>query len=217
MRVILAEDHVLVRQGIASILTSCGCEVVGEAGTVPETLDLLATVGCDVVVLDIRLPPNETDEGIRAAEIIRARFPTVGLLVLSAYATSAYARDLFRLDGHGVGYYMKQQSNAAQLCEVVHRVARGERALAPEIVHRLIEHPYQHARLGALSPRERQVLALVAQGRTNNAISDTLRMKTKQVEDTVSAIFDKLGLPSDKHHNRRILATLEYLRAYDPD
>jgi DNA-binding NarL/FixJ family response regulator len=212
MRVVLAEDHIIVRQGLASLLRGCGQEIVGEAGEMRELFDLLDTTQCDVVVLDIAMPPHHHDEGLQAARQIRRSRPEIALLILSMHPESAYAREVFSLDDHALGYYTKQRATAGELCDAVRRVARGELVLSSDVVQLLMQHQPRATRLATLSPREKQVLSLLAEGRTNHAIAEALKIGKKQVEDHVSTIFDKLRLPTNPDSNRRVLATLEYLR-----
>jgi DNA-binding NarL/FixJ family response regulator len=221
MRVVIAEDSGLLRQLLAELLTCRGFDVIGQAQTLPELLRLVAADPPDVVVLDIRMPPAYRDEGLQAAEEIHARHPSVGLLVLSHYAETSYAVRLLELSSHAVGYLIKDRvQDADRLLEALHRVAAGEVVIDPEVVQRVLLRPRAIDPLERLKLVERQVLALMAEGRSNAAIAHKLSYSVKTIEKRVTAISQKLGLPHPHDHDRgdvnvRVLAVLTYLRTVD--
>jgi DNA-binding NarL/FixJ family response regulator len=206
MRVVIAEDSGLLRQMLTETLTRRGFDVIAQAKALPELLGLVAADPPDVVVLDIRMPPTHRDEGLQAAEEIRARHPSVGLLVLSHYAETSYAVRLLELSSHAVGYLVKDRvQDADRLVEVVQRVLSRPRVVDP---------------LDRLTAVERQVLSLMAEGRSNTAIAQKLSYSVKTIEKRVTAISQKLGLPHPNDHDRsdvnvRVLAVLAYLRRAD--
>ncbi|MFE0350665.1 response regulator transcription factor [Streptomyces griseoluteus] len=219
MRVVIAEDSVLLREGLTRLLTDLGHEVV--AG-VADAEALLATIaelaGRDelphVVVADVRMPPTHTDEGVRAAVELRGRHPDLGVLVLSQYVEERYATELLAGSSRGVGYLLKDRvADVREFVAAVERVARGGTALDPEVVAQLLGRSRKQDVLAALTPREREVLGLMAEGRTNSAVARQLVVSDGAVEKHVSNIFMKLGLtPSDGDH-RRVLAVLTYLNS----
>lgn len=221
MRIVIAEDSGLLRQMLTEILTSRGFNVIGQAESLPELLTVVTADPPDVVVLDIRMPPTHRDEGLRAAEEIRARQPTVGLLVLSHYAETSYAVRLLELSSHGVGYLVKDRvQDADRLVDALHRVRAGEVVIDPEVVQRVLSRPRVVDPLERLTVVERQVLALMAEGRSNTAIAHKLSYSVKTIEKRVTAISQKLGLPHPDDHDRsdvnlRVLAVLTYLRSVD--
>ncbi len=213
MRVVIAEDSVIVREGLALLLGETGIEVAAAVGDAESFLRAVDAEQPDAVVVDVRLPPTFSDEGLRAALVIRQRWPRTGVLVLSQYVEERYAAEL--LSGNrdreaGVGYLLKDRvGNIAELLDALHRVASGGSALDPEVVGQLLTrrgHP-----LDTLTARERQVLALMAEGRSNTAIAAALVVGPGAVEKHISAIFAKLGLPPIDTENRRVLAVLAYL------
>jgi DNA-binding NarL/FixJ family response regulator len=214
MRVVIAEDSVLLREGLTRLLAEAGYDVVAAAG---EAEDFLREVGRhqpDVVVVDVRMPPTFTDEGLRAALVVRGRWPDVAVLVLSQYVEERYATELLSDRPHGVGYLLKDRvADLAEFLDALDRVAAGGSALDPEVVAQLLarsRHP-----LASLTPREREVLALMAEGRSNGAIAAALVVGEGAVEKHINSIFTKLGLaPADRDH-RRVLAVLRYLGADD--
>ncbi|HEV3001083.1 MAG TPA: response regulator transcription factor [Solirubrobacteraceae bacterium] len=214
MRVVIADDAVLLRAGVARLLEDAGIEVAGQAG---DAEDLLRKVGAhrpDVAIVDVRMPPTHTDEGLRAAKQIRERFPGVGVLVLSQYVEEAYAVELFSAGGDGLGYLLKDRvADVDRLVEAVRRVGEGGTALDPEVVARMLGRRRREDPLDALSPREREVLALMAEGRSNVAIASELVVTERAVEKHVTSIFSKLGLTAGAETHRRVLAVLAYLRA----
>jgi DNA-binding NarL/FixJ family response regulator/class 3 adenylate cyclase len=213
IRVALADDTVLLREGVARLLTESGFEVVSQAG---NGEDLLRHVGLhkpDVAIVDIRMPPTHTDEGLRAARTIRERFPDTGVLVLSQYVESGYALDLLSESAEGVGYLLKDRvSDVEQFAESVRRVAEGGSALDPAVVSQLVGRRRVGDPLDELTPREREVLELMAEGRSNQAIADRLYVTLRAVEKHVTSIFSKLDLAASTDDHRRVLAVLLFLR-----
>jgi DNA-binding NarL/FixJ family response regulator/class 3 adenylate cyclase len=213
IRVVIADDSVLLREGVALLLTESGFDVVAQSG---DAEDLLRHVGMhkpDVAIVDIRMPPTHTDEGLRAARTIRERFPDTGVLVLSQYVESGYALDLLSESAEGVGYLLKDRvSDVEQFAESVRRVAEGGSALDPAVVSQLIGRQRADDPLDELTPREREVLELMAEGRSNQAIADRLFVTLRAVEKHVTSIFSKLDLPASTEDHRRVLAVLMTLR-----
>ena len=214
MRVVLADDQMLLRAGVARLLEDAGMEVVAQSG---DAEDLLRKVGAhkpDVAIVDVRMPPTHTDEGLRAAAEIRERFPGVGVLVLSQYVEEAYALDLFADGADGLGYLLKDRvADLERFVESVRRVGEGGSALDPEVVGRLLGRRRRADPLEALSPREREVLGLMAEGRSNGGIAEHLVVTERAVEKHVTAIFTKLGLTPAAEDHRRVLAVLTYMRS----
>jgi DNA-binding NarL/FixJ family response regulator len=214
MRIALADDADLLREALASALTSAGFDVVGQAGDAEGLLRVVDAESPDVVVLDVRMPPTHTTEGLEAARAIRTRHPGMAILVLSQYVETRYAVDLLRDDPSGVGYLLKDRvTKVADLAEAVRRVASGGSVIDPEVVARLLGRPRAHSLLDELTPREREILGLMAEGRSNPAIAESLTLEVKTVEGHVRAIFSKLGLEPAAEDNRRVLAVLAYLRS----
>jgi DNA-binding NarL/FixJ family response regulator len=214
MRIALADDAGLLREALASALASAGFEVVGQAGDAEGLLRIVDAESPDVVVLDVRMPPTHTTEGLEAARAIRARHPGMAILVLSQYVETRYAVDLLREDPSGVGYLLKDRvTKVADLAEAVRRVASGGSVIDPEVVARLLGRPRAHSPLDELTPREREILGLMAEGRSNQAIAERLTLEVKTVEGHVRAIFSKLGLEPAAEDHRRVLAVLAYLRS----
>jgi DNA-binding NarL/FixJ family response regulator len=214
MRVVIAEDSVLLREGLARLLSDGGFDVVGLAG---DGEDLLRKVGAhrpDVAVVDVRMPPSHTDEGLRAALHIRERHPGTGVLVLSAYVEERYAMDLIAEGAQGVGYLLKDRvADVSRFTEAVKRVGEGGSALDPEVVAQLLGRARRDDPLSDLTPREREVLGLMAEGRSNHAIAAGLVITERAVEKHVTSIFGKLGLAPTAEDHRRVLAVLTYLGA----
>jgi DNA-binding NarL/FixJ family response regulator len=214
MRVVLADDQLLLRAGVARLLEDAGMEVVAQSG---DAEDLLRKVGAhkpDVAIVDVRMPPTHTDEGLRAAAEIRERFPDTGVLVLSQYVEEAYALDLFADGAEGLGYLLKDRvADLDRFVESVQRVAEGGSALDPEVVGRLLGRRRREDPLEVLSPREREVLGLMAEGRSNGGIAEHLVVTERAVEKHVTSIFNKLGLTPASEDHRRVLAVLTYLRS----
>jgi DNA-binding NarL/FixJ family response regulator len=214
MRVVLADDSLLLREGVARLLEDAGLEVVAQAG---DAEDLLRKVGAhkpDIAIVDVRMPPTHTDEGLRAAVDIRDRFPTTGVLVLSQYIEESYAMELLSDNAEGVGYLLKDRvADLDRFVDAVRRVGEGGSALDPEVVSRLLGRRRREDPLAEISPREREVLALMAEGRSNHAIANELVVTERAVEKHVTSIFSKLALPPTADDHRRVLAVLTYLRA----
>ena len=215
MRIVIAEDSVLLREGLASLLATHGFDVVGTAESVDGLLDLVRRERPDVAVVDIRLPPSWTDEGIRAAEEIRTdiTLPT-SVLVLSQYVDPTFALRLLSHGERGVGYLRKDDVIASSgFAETIRRIGRGESVIDPTLVAGLLGRRVRDDPLEQLSPREREVLGLIAGGRSNAGIADALTISEKTVEFHVSSIFSKLGLEASAGEHRRVLAVLAFLRA----
>ncbi|MFJ7066125.1 response regulator [Streptomyces sp. NPDC101115] len=211
LRVVLAEDSVILRDGMVELLGARGCEVVGTAGTASELLARVAEHRPDVAVVDIRMPPTHTDEGIRAAVEIRARTPEVGILVFSQHVETAWAARLLADGAAGVGYLLKERvARTSEFVAALHRVADGGTALDPEVVTRLMRGRAR-GRVDTLTAREREVLELMAQGHSNRSIAGLLVVSERAVEKHVAAVFAKFGLRATETDNRRVKAVLTYL------
>jgi DNA-binding NarL/FixJ family response regulator len=213
MRILLADDAVLLREGLVRLLTEQGHEVVAVVGDGPSLISAALTTRPEVSIVDIRMPPTHTDEGLRAAVAIRAQWPGAPILVLSQYVEVSYADDLLA-DGHGaIGYLLKDRvADIAAFSDALHRVAGGGTVLDPEVVAQLLVRRRSRDPLEVLTPREREVLALMAEGRSNTAIARTLVVTEGAVEKHVASIFAKLALRPDEDSNRRVLAVLTFLR-----
>jgi DNA-binding NarL/FixJ family response regulator len=217
VRVVIADDAVLVRTGIATVLQEAGIDPVGQASNADELLDLVQKTSPDAAVVDIRMPPSHTDEGILAARKIRQEHPSVAVLVLSQYVESSYAMRLLEEDPAGMGYLLKDRIvHPVTLTDALRRVVAGECVVDQAIVGRLLARARQHSPLDALTPRERDVLALMAEGRSNGGICDALALSPKTVETHVNRVFMKLGLIEQGQGHRRVLAVLAYLRQGAP-
>jgi DNA-binding NarL/FixJ family response regulator len=213
VRVVIADDSVLLREGVASLLEDAGFEVVGQAGDPDDLLLKVRSYEPDVAIVDIRMPPTHTDEGLRAAQLIRERHPGVGVLVLSQYVESGYALELLQGSAEGVGYLLKDRvSDVAEFAAAVRRVGEGGSALDPEVVSRLVGRRRGDDPISQLTPREREVLELMAEGRSNQAIAERLVVTERAVEKHVTSILQKLRLPAAAEDHRRVLAVLAYLR-----
>jgi len=214
VRVVVAEDSVLLREGVAHLLEDAGHEVVGQAGNAEELILKVRSYRPDVAVVDIRMPPTQTDEGLRAAKQIRHELPQTGVLVLSAYLESEYALELLSDSAEGVGYLLKDRvSDVEQFLSAVRRVGEGGSALDPEIVSRLVGRRRRQDPIAELTPREREVLSLMAEGLSNAAVAAKLVVTERAVEKHVTGIFAKLRLPASRDQHRRVLAVLAFLRA----
>ncbi|HET6657325.1 MAG TPA: response regulator transcription factor [Gaiellaceae bacterium] len=212
MRVVLADDTVLLREGVARILDEAGFEVVGQAGNAEELMLKVRSYSPDVAIVDIRMPPTHTDEGLRAAQEIREKHPTVGVLVLSQYVEAAYAMELLAESAEGVGYLLKDRvSDVNEFADAVRRVGEGGSALDPTIVSQLVGRRRRDDPIDQLTPREREVLGLMAEGRSNSGIAEQLVVTERAVEKHVTSIFSKLRLPAASEDHRRVLAVLAYL------
>jgi DNA-binding NarL/FixJ family response regulator len=213
IRVVLADDAALLREALAAALVAAGFEVVGQAGDVPSLLTLIDRDPPDVVIVDVRMPPTHSTEGLEAAREIRRRRPGIAILVLSQYVETRYAIDLIRDDPSGLGYLLKDRvTRVSDLSDAVRRVAAGGSVIDPEVVGRLLGRPRRHSPLDELTPREREILGLMAEGRSNQGIADRLVLELKTVEGHVRQIFAKLGLEPAGEDHRRVLAVLRYLR-----
>jgi DNA-binding NarL/FixJ family response regulator len=212
MRVVIGEDSVLLREGIARILTDAGMEVVAQAGDREELVRKTRAHKPDVAVIDIRMPPDHKDEGLRAAKEIRDALPEVAILVLSQYVDEHYALALLSDGADGVGYLLKDRiGEVDRFIDAVRRVAAGGSVLDPEVVSHALGRRRDDGPLASLSGRERQVLELMAQGLANKAISEQLVVTERAVEHHVTSIFTKLGLSAGGREHRRVLAVLTYL------
>jgi DNA-binding NarL/FixJ family response regulator len=213
VRVLIAEDQVLLRSGIARLLQDAGIEVVAEAGDAEDALRKARAHRPDVAIVDVQMPPDNTDDGLRAAIAMRQELPGMGVLVLSQHLEEAYALDLVGDDATGVGYLLKQRvTDVDAFVEAVRRVAAGGSALDPEVVARMVGRRRRVDPLEALTPRERDVLALMAEGKSNRGIAEALVVTPAAVEKHATAIFGKLGLGGDPGEHRRVLAVLALLR-----
>jgi DNA-binding NarL/FixJ family response regulator len=215
IRVAIAEDSVLVREGLVRLLAEAGFEVTAAAADPQGLLRAIDADRPDVIVLDIRLPPTHTDEGLRLAGAVRGRDgPRIGVLLLSQYVEAAYAYQLIESEAAGVGYLLKDRlSDIGELADAIRRVARGGSAIDPSLVAQLLRRRRERNPLDELTDREREVLGLMAEGRTNLAIADRLVITLKTVETHVASIFSKLGLEPEPDDHRRVLAVLTYLRS----
>src|SRR5438132_3955500 len=213
MRVVLADDSVLLREGIARLLEEAGFEVVGQADNAEQLLLKVRSYSPQVAIVDIRMPPTHTDEGLRAAREIREKHPATAVLVLSQYVEPEYALALLSDSAEGVGYLLKDRvSDIAEFAAAVRRVGEGGSALDPTVVAQLVGRSRKDDPIARLTPREREVLELMAEGRSNQAISERLVVTERAVEKHVTNIFGKLRLPADAADHRRVLAVLAYLR-----
>ncbi|MEU5853581.1 response regulator transcription factor [Saccharopolyspora shandongensis] len=211
MRVVLAEDLFLLRDGLTTLLAAHGCEIVAAVETGPELERALLEHRPDVAVVDVRLPPTQTDEGLRAALVARREIPGLPVLVLSQHVEQLYARELLADGTGGIGYLLKDRVfNAEQFIDAVRRVAAGGTAMDPEVISALVAR--RTTPLERLTEREREVLSLMAEGRSNAAISQQLFISEGAVSKNIASIFGKLGLETSDDTNRRVLAVLEYLK-----
>lgn len=212
MRAVIAEDSLLLREGIARLLSERGVEVVGQAGDGDELVRKVKAHKPDIAIVDIRMPPTNTDEGLVAAKQIRQELPEVGVLVLSQYVEESYAIDLLSENAEGVGYLLKDRiADLDHFLDAIRRVAEGGSALDPEVVSHLLGRRRSDDPLDQLSEREREVLALMAEGRSNKAIADELVVTGSTVEKHVTNIFEKLDLDATPVDHRRVLAVLRFL------
>jgi DNA-binding NarL/FixJ family response regulator len=212
MRVVIAEDAALFREGLARLISDRGHQVAAAVGDADALLAAVAEHRPDVAVVDVRMPPTHTDEGLRAAIELRRDHPGTGVLVLSQYIETTYAARLLEGNAAGVGYLLKDRvADVAEFADALARVAAGGTALDPEVVSQLVRASRHTDGIAALTPREREVLALMAEGRSNGGISAALVVTGGVVEKHVASIFGKLGLPPSEADNRRVLAVLRYL------
>ena len=213
MRVVIADDSRLLRAGIATFVRAQGVDVVAEASDPEELLAAVDEHGPDVAIVDIRMPPSQTDEGIQAAHEIRRRHPGIGIVLLSQHVEVGVATQLLAESPRHLGYLLKERvTDPVDFAASLRRVAAGGTALDPQIISGLLADPEDAGPLGSLSAREREVLHLVAEGRSNKAIGERLDITQGAVQKHVSAIFNKLGLPASQDDDRRILAVLAYVR-----
>jgi DNA-binding NarL/FixJ family response regulator len=214
MRVVIAEDSVLLRAGLTRILADAGEEVVATVGDADELLGAVERHQPDLCLVDVRMPPTHTDDGLRAALAIRNRWPQIGILVLSQYVEERYASELLAASGNAIGYLLKDRvADVADFLDAVRRVGSGGTALDPEVVAQLLARARRRDPLERLTPREREVLALMAEGRSNPAIARSLVVSDKAVEKHVGNILTKLDLPPDGDDHRRVLAVLQWVRS----
>jgi DNA-binding NarL/FixJ family response regulator len=214
MRVVVAEDSVLLREGVVRLLEEAGFEVAGQAGDGEDLMRKVRAHRPDVAIVDIKMPPTHTDEGLRAARAIRSELPDVGVLVLSQYVEQQYALDLLADNAEGVGYLLKDRvADLDAFADAVRRVAAGGSALDPEVVSQMLGRQRREDPLEELTPREREVLGLMAEGRSNAAIAAHLVVTERAVEKHVTGIFGKLGLETSPDDHRRVLAVLRFLEA----
>ncbi len=212
MRIVIAEDSVLLRAGLTRLLVDAGEEVVASVGDADELLRVVELHRPDLAVVDVRMPPTHTDDGLRAAIEIRRRWPETGILVLSQYVEESYASELLAVDTGGLGYLLKDRvADVTEFLADVRRVGAGGTALDPEVVAQLLARSRRGSTLDRLSPREREVLGLMAEGRSNQAIAQALVVSDGAVEKHVSNIFTKLDLLPAEQDNRRVLAVLRWL------
>ena len=213
MRLVIADDSVILREGLARLLREQGFEVVAQVGTAPELLAVVARLEPDLAIIDIRMPPSHTDEGLVAAEELRTRHPTVGVLVLSQYVEAEYALRLLERGERGAGYVLKDRVlDMTDLADAVRRVGEGGSVIDPTLVEQLVQRPSANGGLADLTRRERDVLTLMAQGLSDRGIAQRLVVTHKTVETHVRHIFSKLDLPRGVAENRRVHAVLAYLR-----
>jgi DNA-binding NarL/FixJ family response regulator len=214
MRVLIADDEALIRDGVARLLAEQGFEIVGTASDADQLLRRAAALRPDVALVDIRMPPNRTDDGLIAAQQIRAQLPGTAVLVLSQHLDSSYAMRLIEHHPRGVGYLLKERvSDIALLADAIRRVAEGESVVDPTIVSRVLHRARRAGRLDELSARELEVLALMAEGRSNHSICEQLFVSAKTVETHIRHIFNKLDLPDSPDDHRRVLAVITFLRS----
>jgi DNA-binding NarL/FixJ family response regulator len=212
MRILIAEDSVLLRDGLVRMLNDHGHEVVAAVQDAAELMSLVQRESPDIAILDVRMPPTHTDEGIRAALELRSRWPHLAVLVLSQYVEENYASELLSGDLGGVAYVLKDRvTNVGEFIDTIDRVAAGGTVIDPEVVAQLLARTRQREPLDDLSPREREVLELMAEGRSNGAIASTLVITQRAVEKHVKSIFQKLRLPPADTDHRRVLAVLRFL------
>jgi DNA-binding NarL/FixJ family response regulator len=214
MRVLIADDAVILREGTARLLEEAGFEVVAQAGDAEDLLRKVRAHKPDVAVIDVRMPPDNADDGLRAALVIQGELPNVGILLLSQYAEERYLEGLLAQGAEGVGYLLKDRvAEVEVLTDAVRRVGEGGSVLDPDIVARMVGRRGEEGPLEDLTPREREVLILMAEGLTNRAIAEEIVVSERAVERHVNSIFSKLGLPQSGKDHRRVLAVLAYLRS----
>jgi DNA-binding NarL/FixJ family response regulator len=213
VRVVIADDSVIVREGIVALLTRAGIDVAGQASNPDELMDAVDEHRPDVAIVDIRMPPTHTDEGLRAAHALRERHPGIGILILSQYVEVGIATRLLAESPERLGYLLKDRvANVEEFTGTLDRVADGGSALDPQIVSQLLSAEHRNGPLATLTPREREVLELVAEGRSNPAVAERLGITLRSTEKHVSSIFAKLDLPAGGGDDRRVVAVLRFLR-----
>lgn len=213
LRVALAENSALFRDGLVLQLEEAGVDVVAQCGSADELLGVLPHLTPDLVLMDIRMPPTETDEGIRAAAVIREWFPDMGILILSTYAESTYAAAVLAIADAGIGYLLKDRvTDVNALLDALERIVGGEAVIDPDVVASLLGQPPRRSDLAQLTERERTVLRLMAEGRSNVSIAEALSLTVRTIEAYTAAIFAKLGLMEDAQTNRRVAAVIAWLR-----
>jgi DNA-binding NarL/FixJ family response regulator len=214
LRIVIAEDAAIMRDGLTQTLTRRGHNVVAAVGDAASLRQAVATYVPDVAIVDVRMPPTHTDEGLHAAETIHRDHPGVGVLVFSQYIETRAAADLLASSPHGIGYLLKDRvADVSDFIEALTRVAAGGTVIDPDVVRHLFRASRRASALAALTPREREVLTLIAQGRSNAAIAATFTISPRVVEKHIASIFAKLGLPVSGSDNRRVLAAIRYLEA----
>ena len=214
MRVVIAEDLTLLREGLAALLSECGHEVVASVGDGDALVAAIEEHCPDLALIDVRMPPTQTDEGVRAAVEVRRRHPETGILILSQYVEDRYAADLLEGGARGVGYLLKDRiADVEQFLGAIERIACGGTVIDPEVIAQLLVRQQRDNPLDRLTPRETEVLALMAQGHTNASIVERLDISHSAVEKHVRKVFAKLSLTHDDQHHRRVLAVLTYLGA----
>jgi DNA-binding NarL/FixJ family response regulator len=214
MRVVIADDSVLLRAGLVALLREAGLEVVGQASNADELMLKVRSYRPDVAIVDIRMPPTHTDEGLRAAALIRSDYPDVGVLILSQHVEVGMAMRLLAENAQGLGYLLKDRiTDIDDFTSALRRIAGGGSALDPIVVSQLLVRGREGDPLGRITPREREVLELVAEGRSNKAIAERLVISLRAVQKHVTSVFTKLDLPASDDDHRRILAVLAYLRS----
>lgn len=213
MRIVIAEDSAILREGLAQLLAIRGHEVLAAVADVPALFEAVAATPPDVAIVDIRMPPSHTDEGLRAAIRLRRERPGTGVLIFSQYVETAFVAELLAGGSEGVGYLLKERVvQLDDFIDALHRVAAGGTALDPQVVTQLFGHSRHRDLLTELTPREREVLGLMAQGRSNTAIAGTIRVTERAVEKHVTNIFSKFDLPPSDADHRRVLAVIRYLQ-----
>jgi DNA-binding NarL/FixJ family response regulator len=214
VRVVIAEDLTLLREGLAALLCECGHDVVATVGDGDSLLGVVEEHRPDIALIDVRMPPTQTDEGVRAAVEVRRQFPDTAILILSQYVEERYAGDLLAGGANGVGYLLKDRiADVEQFLGAVERIAAGGTVIDPEVIAQLLTRPQRDNPLDRLTPRETEVLALMAEGHTNASIVERLHISHSAVEKHVRKVFAKLSLTDDDQHHRRVLAVLTYLGA----
>ena len=212
MRVVIAEDLALLREGLVGLLTEAKNEVVAAVGDAPALMEAVREHQPQLAIVDVRMPPSQRDEGLRAAIAIRRAYPDVAILILSQYVEERYATELLSGGSQGVGYLLKDRvADVSEFLSAASRVAAGGTAIDPEVIEQLLSRRQREDLLDELTPREREVLALMAEGQTNAGIAERLVVTDGAIEKHVRSIFQKLGMPATDAHNRRVLAVLTYL------